>query len=418
MVANDLILDDAYMWTEDKKLSPNTEMSPEFRARKHLLFLVGTRPEAIKLAPLIKRAEADPAHWIVTVCFSGQHDELAQQVFELFRIEPQFRLKVMRAAQPLSELSSRLLEAFSPVLADVHPDAVIVQGDTTTAFVGALTAFYERIPVAHVEAGLRTNNPYAPFPEEINRRLIAQIATWHFAPTVRAMKNLLAENIPSEKIFVVGNTVIDAVREILRRAPETNTAEVLAPPDRPFVLVTHHRRESFGLPVERVFWAIEQLAQRHPEIDFLFPVHPNPNVRERAVEILGKKPNILLQPPLPYHLFVHLMAHALFLITDSGGIQEEATALGKHVLVTREITERPETVEAGLAILVGTDQQKLMIAAEQLLSSKSRLQAPISSEVTPFGDGRASERILEKLVAQLGAVEITSKADPAKSSYL
>ncbi|MGB9692088.1 MAG: non-hydrolyzing UDP-N-acetylglucosamine 2-epimerase, partial [Candidatus Sumerlaeaceae bacterium] len=283
--------------------------------------------------------------------------------------------------------------------AAIRPHVVIVQGDTTSALCGALAAFYEKIPVAHVEAGLRTNDRYAPFPEEINRRLVAQITTWHFAPTEQACRNLLAEHVAPEHIFVVGNTVVDAVQEIARSAANGSDAQLQYFARRPFVLITHHRRESFGSPIERVFHAIRKIALRHPDVDFIFPVHPNPNVRQHAKNLLAGLENVVLSAPLPYHRFVALMTKALFLITDSGGIQEEATAIGKRVLVTRDTTERPEAIEAGYATLVGTDEERLVKAAEALLTSPESFGP--TNKTSPFGDGHASQRILQILSSVL-----------------
>ncbi len=366
-----------------------------------LLVLFGTRPEAIKLAPVIWAAQAMPEQWAVEICATGQHDELLQQVLDVFQLRPHYDLGVMRPGQSLSELTARLLEALPSVLATSHPDVVVVQGDTTTAFCAALAAFYHRIAVAHVEAGLRTHNLAAPFPEELNRRLIGQIATWHFAPTPKAAQNLLREGAPRERVHVVGNTVVDAVRLILELQRETErTAE------RPFVLVTHHRRESFVHGIRKVFQALRVLASRYPEVDFVFPMHPNPHVREAASELLARLANLKLLDPLPYPAFLMYLARAAFIITDSGGIQEEATVLGKRVLVTRETTEREEAVEAGFAQLVGLDTDRLVAAAEQLLTQSLR-ETPTSLQLefsSPFGDGHAAERILATLYKDLPQV--------------
>jgi len=370
-------------------------------APMRLLVVFGTRPEAIKLAPVIHAAMAEPQLWSVYICSTGQHDELLQQVLQVFDIVPHFDLAVMKERQSLAALTARLLEKLPAAIEQSHADVVIVQGDTTTAFAAALAAFYVHVPVAHIEAGLRTHDLTAPFPEELNRRLVAQMAAWHFAPTGRARENLLREGISANRVHIVGNTIVDAVRLILDRTADSSVLGEIAP-QRPFVLITHHRRESFGEAIERVFAAVGELARRHSDIDFVFPVHPNPNVREAAARSLADLPNVRLIAPLPYAQFLALMSRSLFLITDSGGIQEEAAVLGKRVLVTRDATERAEAIDAGVATLVGTDAGKILSCAEALLRN-----APANADVmsptignSPFGDGHAAERILAVLRAE------------------
>jgi len=362
---------------------------------KRLLIAFGTRPEAIKLAPLIREASVRSGKWDVHTCSTGQHSALLRQVLDVFQLQPTYTLKVMKAGQTLSQLSARLLAAVPPILQQNCFDAVIVQGDTTTAFCVALAAFYEKIPVVHIEAGLRTNNRYAPFPEEINRRLLSHIASYHFAPTSWAKQNLLCENVPAECIYVVGNTIVDALKHILEiDYPLPRKLEALL--RRPLVMITHHRRESFGEPIDKVFAAIREIAATHPDIAFVFPVHPNPAVRQAVDKHFRTVSNVVTLPPLTYPVFVKLMRSALFLITDSGGIQEEATALGKKVLLTRNTTERPEAVTTGWVKLVGDNPASIVSAAEELLHSAP--ESPWSGFYgSPYGDGHASEKILDIL---------------------
>jgi UDP-N-acetylglucosamine 2-epimerase len=367
-------------------------------APMRLLIIFGTRPEAIKLAPVIHAAMAEPQLWSVRICSTGQHDELLQQVLQVFDIAPHFDLAVMKERQSLAALTARLLEKLPAAIEQSHADVVIVQGDTTTAFAAALAAFYVHVPVAHIEAGLRTHDLTAPFPEELNRRLVAQMAAWHFAPTERARENLLREGVVPQRIHVVGNTIVDAVRLILDRTADSSAVHDVAA-QRPFVLITHHRRESFGEAIGCVFTAIGELARRHSEIDFIFPVHPNPNVREAAERSLADLPNVRLIAPLPYAQFLALMSRSLLLITDSGGIQEEAAVLGKRVLVTREATERAEAIDAGVATLVGTDPERILSCAEALLRDAAAVPEALAPAIrnSPFGDGHAARRILAVL---------------------
>lgn len=364
--------------------------------KKHVLVLVGTRPEALKLAPVIDELKARSEFFQVSVCATGQHDELLNQVLSLFSIVPEQRLSVMTPGQTLPELTARLITAISGVLAQGTYDLVIVQGDTTTAFVGALCAFYAKIPVAHVEAGLRTHDMRAPFPEEMNRRLISHVATWHFAPTPLARQNLLREGTPADSIYVVGNTIVDALRKVAPHAtPSTDAIARIA--ERPFLLVTQHRRESFGAPIKQVFRALAEFAVAHPEIAVVFPVHPNPNVSESALETLAGIANVHLIQPLPYSDFLYLMQRALFLVTDSGGIQEEAAALGKPILVTRETTERPEVLSLEFARLVGADGEALRRACEEFYAKWRAGAFTLSDQPCPFGDGRAAQYIADVL---------------------
>jgi len=365
----------------------------------NILVVLGTRPDAIKLAPVIKALRRQRS-FRVRVCATDQHGDLLDPVLDCFSIRPDCRLRVMRRNQTLGGLTARLLERLAPVLAAERPDLVIVQGDTTTALAAALSAHYLRIPVAHVEAGLRSGDKFAPFPEEMNRRLISRLADYHFAPTPHARDNLLAEGIPRRSIAVTGNTAIDAVLAVARRArraarPPDPVAGVAWDRQR-VVLVTLHRRESFGEPLRRACRALAVLAERNPGVEFVFPVHPNPRVRPVARQMLGGRANVHLVEPLDYPSFVWCMARASLIISDSGGVQEEAPSLGVPVLVARDVTERIEGIEAGMARLVGTDPRKIIAEAQALLDAAAPRTSQRKSRSfgrNPYGDGRASERI-------------------------
>lgn len=383
-------------WLLSQRGGQPNKPSVAARKRKSLLVVFGTRPEAIKLLPLVEALRAHAESFHVQTCATGQHDELLEQALQLFDQQPDTRLAIMTPGQTLSELTVRAIAGLAPLLEQRRPDLVIVQGDTTTAFCAALTAFYQRIPVAHVEAGLRTHDPYAPFPEEINRRLISHVAMYHFAPTEHARSNLLREGISPSQIYVVGNTIVDAVRIAMQKdvvLPEPLQSLLASS----FVLMTQHRRESFGEPIRRVFQAVRQLAHEQPELKILFPVHPNPHVREAAAQMLTGLPNVFLLEPLGYPEFLAVARRALFVITDSGGIQEEATALGTPVLVTRDTTERPEAVDCGWARLVGTDPERILAAARELLARARHEAGPRPASVSPFGDGYAAQRIADIL---------------------
>jgi len=357
-----------------------------------VLVVIGTRPEAIKLAPLVRALAADP-FFSVEVCATSQHSDLLTQMLSFFAIEVTHDLQAGRPNQTLSSLTSRVLEGVSDRLRRAKYDAVVVQGDTTTAFAGGLAAFYERVPVAHVEAGLRSGDLAAPFPEEGNRRLVDVVARWLFAPTSDARAHLLREGYPDDQIFVTGNTGIDALlvaRDLVKRQSRPLPGDV--PDGAPLALVTAHRRESFGPGMERICRAVRRLVDEEPGLHALYPVHPNPNVREVAARLLGGHPRVHLTAPLDYPDFVRALSAARVILTDSGGVQEEAPALGRRVLVLRETTERPEGVAAGVAELVGTDEERIVTRARALLA-----EAATSTAVSPYGDGRASERIAEVL---------------------
>jgi UDP-N-acetylglucosamine 2-epimerase (non-hydrolysing) len=363
-----------------------------------VLSVFGTRPEAIKMAPVILELQKYPERICACVCVTAQHREMLDQVLEWFQIAPDCDLDLMQPDQGLADLASRVLVSVSKVLQEVQPDVVLVQGDTTTVMMTALAAFYQRIPVGHVEAGLRTRNRYNPFPEEINRRMAGALATYHFAPTERAAAALRAEQVPEENIFVTGNTVVDALLMTAQRPVALKLDFSLD--GRRLILVTAHRRESFGAPFESLCLALRDLAERNPDVEVVYPMHLNPKVREPVGRILAGQPRIHLLEPLRYEQFAHLMAHAYLILTDSGGIQEEAPVLGKPTLVMRETTERPEAIEAGTARLVGTNRQRIVAEAERLLYDQESYRA-MAQVGSPFGDGRAAERIVDILLSRL-----------------
>lgn len=367
-----------------------------------VLFVFGTRPEAIKLAPVIKELSGRP-NFNCKICVTGQHREMLAQVLQLFELKPDWNLDVMRPNQDLAYLTGAALSGVSEVLDDFRPDRVMVQGDTTTTFAGALAAFYHRIPVAHVEAGLRTDNIYSPWPEEANRRLVTHLADLHFAPTARARENLLREGVDRERIVVTGNTGIDAllwVSDLLDRRPDLRSrCETILPArfaGRRLILMTGHRRENFDGGIARICGAVASIAAR-PDVAVVFPVHRNPNVRS-AIEPLHRHPSVLLIEPVDYPELVFLLKRCHFVVTDSGGIQEEAPSFGKPVLVTRDTTERPEAMELGLARLVGTDAQRLYSEMAALLDDPAAY-SQMSQIANPYGDGRASQRIAPRLTA-------------------
>lgn len=367
-----------------------------------ILAVFGTRPEAIKLAPLLKYLQQDGA-FDLKVCVTAQHRQMLDQVLALFEIQPDFDLDLMQSEQDLSALSTRILSSLRPVFAEYRPNLVLVHGDTTTAFASALSAFYHQIPVAHIEAGLRTHNIHSPFPEEANRRLIAGIAQWHFAPTATAKQNLLNEGIRADRIWVTGNTVIDALSATLQKLAQTPALVKSFAERYPFldskkrlILVTVHRRENLGAGLVQICDALLNLAERHSDLQIVYPVHPNPNVREVVYSRLGNLSNLFLLEPQDYLPFISLMARAELILTDSGGIQEEATALAKKILVLRETSERPEAVEFGTARVIGTDSRRIVENVERLLGEQSGCS--ISRAVqNPYGDGQASARIVEIL---------------------
>jgi UDP-N-acetylglucosamine 2-epimerase (non-hydrolysing) len=364
--------------------------------------LFGTRPEAIKLAPVVRALRGEAA-LDCRVCVTAQHREMVDQVLDAFDLVPDTDLDLMRPGQSLAQLTARSIEAIDEYLAREEPGLVLVQGDTTTVLCAALAAFYRKIPVGHVEAGLRTGDLSAPWPEEANRVLTTRLAALHFAPTERSRRNLLAEGVPAERIHLTGNTVVDALLWVLEKVRTHPPAIAALPPaltapgvgaERPMVLITGHRRESFGAGFEAICRAIAMLARQFPDTAFVYPVHLNPEVREPVHRVLGAcaGKNVYLIDPLNYLEFVALMARATLILTDSGGVQEEAPSLGKPVLVMRATTERPEAVEAGTARLVGTDEQAIVAAVSRLLTDRAAYEAMARAH-NPYGDGRAAVRI-------------------------
>ncbi|KLN97991.1 non-hydrolyzing UDP-N-acetylglucosamine 2-epimerase [Moellerella wisconsensis] len=367
-----------------------------------VLTVFGTRPEAIKMAPLVHALANDEA-FEAKVCVTAQHREMLDQVLQLFEIMPDYDLNIMKPGQDLTDITCRILSGLKAVFADFKPDVVLVHGDTATTMATSLAAFYHRIPVGHVEAGLRTGNLYSPWPEEANRKIAGHLAMYHFAPTENSRHNLLKESIADENIFVTGNTVIDAllwVRDkVLLDKTIVNKLESQYPfinPDKKMILVTGHRRESFGGGFERICHALAEIAQEHPDVQVVYPVHLNPNVSEPVQRILHGIDNIILINPQEYLPFVYLMNHAYMILTDSGGIQEEAPSLGKPVLVMRDTTERPEAVEAGTVRLVGTDTRKIVDEVNRLLIDEAEYHE-MSRAHNPYGDGHACQRILDAL---------------------
>jgi UDP-N-acetylglucosamine 2-epimerase (non-hydrolysing) len=367
-----------------------------------VLTVFGTRPEAIKMAPLVHALAQDGA-FESRICVTAQHREMLDQVLRLFDITPDYDLDIMRPGQGLSEISCRILSGLEPVMAEFKPDLVLVHGDTTTTLATSLAAFYQRIPVGHVEAGLRTGNLYSPWPEEANRKLTGHLAMYHFAPTENSRQNLLREHLSDRHIFVTGNTVIDAlfwVRDrilgdaALRRSLDEKYD--FLDDNKKLILVTGHRRESFGGGFERICSALADIARRHPEVQIVYPVHLNPNVSEPVNRILSGIDNVMLIAPQDYLPFVYLMNRSYMILTDSGGIQEEAPSLGKPVLVMRDTTERPEAVEAGTVKLVGTEVANIVDAVSMLLTDDEAYQA-MSRAHNPYGDGQACQRIVEAL---------------------
>ncbi|MDB2487152.1 UDP-N-acetylglucosamine 2-epimerase (non-hydrolyzing) [Alphaproteobacteria bacterium] len=378
---------------------------------KKILIVFGTRPEAIKMAPLVKAMQAESKAFDTQVCVTAQHRDMLDQVLNLFNITPEHDLNLMQPGQSLTALSNRVLTGIEQVLSAVKPDLVFVHGDTTTSSMTALAAFYQQIDVAHIEAGLRTHNLYAPWPEEANRQITGRLTKWHFAPTELARQNLRAENTPDAQICVTGNTVIDALYWVRNQIGEDTArdADLRAgiaengfdfSPERRVILITAHRRENFGAGFESICKSLATLAENNPDCDLVYPVHLNPNVQKPVHKLLGDKPNIHLIAPLDYEPFVWLMLKSHIVLTDSGGIQEEAPGLGKPVLVMRETTERPEAAEAGTVKLVGTNGSLIASQTQALLDDESAY-AEMSRAHNPYGDGKACRRIIDFLLDQV-----------------
>lgn len=371
---------------------------------RKVLLVFGTRPEAIKMAPLVKTLQAQPA-FDVKVCVTAQHRQMLDQVLKLFDIEPDFDLNLMKPGQDLYDITSGVLMGLKPVLTRWRPDAVLVHGDTSTTLAATLAAFYQRIPVGHIEAGLRTGNLYSPWPEEANRKLTSSLAQWHFAPTATSRSNLLKENIQADAIHVTGNTVIDALLQVREKILTDTFMQQQFEKDfgfldrrRRLVLVTGHRRENFGQGFEHICQALARIASSQDKVEVVYPVHLNPQVQEPVRRLLGGMRNVHLIEPLDYLPFVYLMDRSTLILTDSGGIQEEAPSLGKPVLVMRDTTERPEAVEAGTVRLVGTNADEIARQAGLLLSNNEAYEAMAFAH-NPYGDGFACERIARTLLA-------------------
>ncbi|MCC5450310.1 UDP-N-acetylglucosamine 2-epimerase (non-hydrolyzing) [Rheinheimera sp. UJ51] len=367
-----------------------------------VLSVFGTRPEAIKMAPLVNQLKQDAA-FDSRVCVTGQHREMLDQVLQLFSIEPEYDLAIMKAGQDLYDVTTSILLNIKPVLREFQPDIVLVHGDTSTTFAAALACYYEKIAVGHVEAGLRTGNIYSPWPEEANRKLTGALTRLHFAPTQTSADNLLAENLAAANIVITGNTVIDALLQVVEKidnSPELSASFAKQFPfvkdDRRMILVTGHRRESFGGGFEQICAALADIAKQYPDCDIVYPVHLNPNVREPVYRLLSDVSNVHLIAPQDYLPFVYLMSRSYLVLTDSGGIQEEAPSLGKPVLVMRDTTERPEAVDAGTVKLVGTDRAKIVAEVTRLLSDKPYYDS-MSFAHNPYGDGKACARIIATL---------------------
>ena len=373
---------------------------------KKILLVFGTRPEAIKMAPLVKALQKDTEHFETRVCVTAQHRQMLDQVLEVFGITPEYDLNIMAPNQDLYDITAKVLLGLREVLKDFRPDTVLVHGDTTTSIAASLAAFYMQIPVGHVEAGLRTYNMLSPWPEEMNRQVTDRICTYYFAPTEQSRANLLQENVDAKKIFITGNTVIDALLMAVDIISTTaGVKEKMAKElqekgytvgDREYILVTGHRRENFGDGFLHICKAIKELAALHPEMDIVYPVHLNPNVQKPVYELLSGLSNVYLISPLDYLPFIYAMQHSTLLLTDSGGVQEAAPSLGKPVLVMRDTTERPEAVEAGTVKLVGTNAEAIVSNVTALLLDKEMYKR-MSETHNPYGDGQACERIIAAL---------------------
>jgi len=392
---------------------------------KKILLVFGTRPEAIKMAPLVKAFESynlritnNESRFTIKICVTAQHRQMLDQVLRIFEITPDYDLNIMKPGQDLYDITANVLLGMKPVIEDYRPDIVLVHGDTTTTMAASLAAFYQKIPVGHVEAGLRTHDIYSPWPEEINRQVTGRLATYHFAPTQMSRQNLLAEGVPDKNIIITGNTVIDALLMVVDKIKSDKTLEAAlitqimqsgypnlyrssltthhSPNQRKLILVTGHRRENFGQGFLNICEALKQIAMANPDVDIVYPLHLNPNVREPVIHILSGIDNVYLTLPLEYMPFVYLMERSYLIITDSGGVQEEAPSLGKPVLVMRNTTERPEAVEAGTVKLVGTDTSLIVAEAQALIDDPAAYHV-MSRAINPYGDGSACEKIVEFL---------------------
>jgi UDP-N-acetylglucosamine 2-epimerase (non-hydrolysing) len=386
----------------------------QYKAMKKIMLVFGTRPEAIKMAPLVKEFQKKNESFETIVCVTGQHREMLDQVLNIFEIRPDYDLNIMKQGQDLYDVTARVLTGMRDVLKEAQPDVVLVHGDTTTSTAAALAAFYQQIPVGHVEAGLRTHNIYSPWPEEMNRQITGRIATYHFAPTPLSKQNLLTEGVKEEQIYVTGNTVIDALYMVVDKIKKNKELDAELEGllkqagydvnrllgEKKLVLITGHRRENFGDGFIHMCTAIKDLTQKYPDVDFVYPMHLNPNVRKPIHEVFGEDlsnlGNMFFIEPLEYLSFVYLMEKSTIVLTDSGGIQEEAPGLGKPVLVMRDTTERPEALEAGTVKLVGTNYDKIVVEVSTLLDNQEYYEK-MSKAVNPYGDGMACGRIINIL---------------------
>ncbi len=377
---------------------------------KKVMLVFGTRPEAIKMAPLVKEFQKYPQDFETIVCVTAQHRQMLDQVLNLFEITPDYDLDIMKPGQDLYDVTSNILLGLKDVFAEAKPDVVLVHGDTATTLATSLAAYYQKIAVGHVEAGLRTNNVYSPWPEEGNRQVTGRLATFHFPPTKESESNLLKENVDIANVLITGNTVIDALLSVISKIESNDTLEkslkalisekgYQVDDSRKLVLVTGHRRENFGEGFLNICSALKELSLKHPEADIVYPVHLNPNVQKPVNEILSDVDNVYLIDPLDYEPFVYMMSKSYFILTDSGGIQEEAPSLGKPVLVMRDTTERPEALEAGTVKLVGTNVDKILEESEELFNNKEAYEV-MSKAHNPYGDGKACERIVLYLKGQ------------------
>lgn len=373
--------------------------------RKRILFIFGTRPEAVKMAPVIKELEKHPDMLAPVVVVTGQHREMLDQVLGLFEIKPDYDLKIMEEEQTISHVVSRTLLGLEKIINVEKPDLILVQGDTSTTFAASLTSYYHRIPLGHIEAGLRTRDKYRPFPEEMNRKMTSAIADLHFAPTRSSMNNLIAEGIKRSSVYITGNTVIDALLATIKKDNDPKKLKIDVN-DKKIILVTTHRRESFGAPLRSICEALKEIAKVHCEVaTVVLPVHRNPMVSETIKRTLSGINNVRLIEPLDYGSFVHLMKDSYIILTDSGGIQEEAPSFGVPVLVLRDVTERPEAVEAGAVKVIGTDKNIIIKEIDKLLNDQEAYDK-MARSVNPYGDGRASERIVSILLHYFGFTDV------------
>lgn len=364
--------------------------------RLRVMIIFGTRPEAIKMAPVVKEFKRYPQEFESIVCVTAQHRQMLDQVVSLFEIKPDIDLNLMQENQSLDSLTANTMRLLTKTIIGINPALILVQGDTTTAMIAALAGFYQKVPIGHIEAGLRTQDRYNPFPEEINRHLISVLATYHFAPTQKAKDALLREGIIEENIFLTGNTVVDALQMIIKQNYKSNF-DFLSLNGHKLIFVTAHRRENFGKPLENICLALKEISRRNSDVEIVYPVHLNPNVKDVVYKILSQEKRIHLIPPVEYSELVHLLNNSYLVLTDSGGIQEEAPTFGKPVFVLRTETERPEGVEAGVARLVGTDKEKIVKFTELLLNDNAEYNK-MSKAVSPYGDGNAAKKIVKILI--------------------